>query len=477
MRQFRYWYGQRDDLLEIRRKRLGPAKYEKDNRAITGSAVAGIFGIGSRFEIDSTPLDVSAVAELDRRTVVGRPTFYQINDVLSKLTCGIYVGFEEASWMAATLALRNVVEDKVEFARRYGVVLEPHQWPCQGVLPARILADRGEFKGHMASDFALKSLVQIENAAPYRGDLKGGVEQRFELFHRQLKKVLDGFVTKNHAERGEKDYRLQSILTLKEITAAVIETVIVLNGRKLRDYPRSREMMADKVYAVPREMWAWAHERGNTELRSATLDDVNFAALPTGQASVTERGVSFKGLYYVGDDPRDDMFAHARQDGRKKVKLSYDPLCCSFVYLHDRSQKCGYVKWQLTSHDVRWAGLGFEEVEMIKKDDRVDTANRQFEQAAQEARFLAETTAINATAKKGRKGKLKPKDLAAMKDNRQQEKKHERADRNGRPLGSGNDAGDTNVVEFDSYQQRRDDKLSRLGSDDTHDDIEDFLND
>ena len=46
-----------------------------------GSSSMRLFGIGSRFEVDATVLDVGCVSERDRRRYVGRPTLYVIIDV------------------------------------------------------------------------------------------------------------------------------------------------------------------------------------------------------------------------------------------------------------------------------------------------------------------------------------------------------------------------------------------------------------
>lgn len=430
-RQFRYWYNKNEDVLGIRRQRKGAARSDKDDRAITGSAVQDLLGVGSRFEIDSTPIDVSVVSTINRRTAVGRPTFYQVTDVLSKLVCGIYVGFEEASWSAASLALGNVIEDKVAFARRYGVEIDASEWPCVGVLPARLLADRGEFKGHAASEFTARSLVNVENAAPYRGDLKGTVEKKFDQFHIELRKKLTGYVTKNHAERGEADYRRDSVLTLPELIAAVIHTVILLNKRKLTDYPRSREMIADDVRAVPNEMWRWAVSTGRTELRSATAQNLRFATLPTAKASITERGIAFRGLHYVGDDPRAAAYARARQDGRSKVEISYDPTWTTTILLHDRSVHDGFVELRLSTRDDAMRDISFEEAAKLAEEDRVDTAQRQFAQSIEDKRHAEALGKIDLKARKARKGRLKASELSGMKDARKAERERERQERNG----------------------------------------------
>lgn len=170
LRQFRYWYSKRPDLLGTRRKREGASNYDKDRRATTGSAREHLLGVGARFEIDATQLEIGTVSGINGNVYVDPPTFYQVVDVLTGLVCGIYVGYEEASWIGAGLAVRNVVEDKVEFAARFGVRIERRQWPCQGVLPKRLLADNAEFKGDLATAFTAKSHVTVENARALRGD-------------------------------------------------------------------------------------------------------------------------------------------------------------------------------------------------------------------------------------------------------------------------------------------------------------------
>ena len=130
------------------------------------------------------------VSELNPGTYLDPATFYQVTDVATSLVCGIYVGHEEASWIGAGLAVRNVVEDKVEFARRFGVDITADQWPCQGVLPARLLADNAEFKGELATEFTAKSHVTVENAQALRGDRKGTVEGKFAQFKKELRKRL-----------------------------------------------------------------------------------------------------------------------------------------------------------------------------------------------------------------------------------------------------------------------------------------------
>lgn len=377
-RQFRFWYDKRDDLLGIRRKRAGGSKYDKDMRGIVGTAVAGVMGAGSRFEIDATPLDIGCVSEVDRTVPVKRPTFYQITDVLTKLICGIYVGYENASWLAAGLAVRNVVEDKVEFCKRYGVFITPEEWPCEGLLPARFMCDRGEWEGYDATSFVAKSTVTVELASPYRGDQKGSTEKKFDQFHRLLRMQLDGMIEKKVRERGDRDYRRDAILTLPEVTTCVIQVAIFLNNsNKLVDYPRTREMIAERVRSVPVELWGWCRDRGMDELSRASVSQIEFAMLPVAKATVTPFGYKFRDLYYKPSSTEERaVFDRARQDGVSKVDVSWDPLWTTNIWLHDSKQVCGHVMLELTDRSVAYAAISFEERAALRRDDRVDTANR-----------------------------------------------------------------------------------------------------
>jgi putative transposase len=430
-RQFGYWYSKRDDVLKIRRKRAGGSKYDKDMRGIVGTAVAGLMGAGSRFEIDSTPLDIGCVSEVDRTIPVGRPTFYQATDVLTKMVAGIYVGFENASWMAAGLVVRNIVENKVEFCARYGVEIEPEQWPIAGVLPARFMADRGEFEGFDATEFVSKSTVTVELAAPYRGDQKGSTEKKFDQFHKLLQMRLDGMIEKQVSERGDADYRRDAILTLPEVTACVIEVAIFLNNHnKLVDYPRTREMIAERVRAIPVEMWRWCRDRGMDELTRASVSAVEFAMLPVKNATVTPRGYKYRDLYYRPSDRRAyEIFDHARQGHVKAAPISVHPLRTTNVYLHDANALEGFVTLELTDLSAAYADISFDEASALMKSDDVDTANQQIDRSIGMARMSRNTGTINSSANAGRKRKLTAAEAQGHKGHRVAELDRERSGR------------------------------------------------
>ena len=79
----------------------------------------------------------------DRSKIVGKACLYMVRDRKSNLVVGFYVGFEEASWLAAQQAIVSITEDKQALCQRYGVVYDPVDWPAHRVMPKEFVADRG----------------------------------------------------------------------------------------------------------------------------------------------------------------------------------------------------------------------------------------------------------------------------------------------------------------------------------------------
>lgn len=364
LRQYRYWYQTSGRKLSDDIARTGESRYQKDNRAVLGSSTTNLFGIGSRFEIDATPLDVGCVSQRNRRRYAGRPTLYVVVDNFSKMIVGIYLGFQEPSWPTAILALRNVAEDKVLFCNRFGLAISPDEWPTKDLLPARILADRGEFEGYDATEFVAKTGVTIENTTPYRGDMKGTVEKRFDMIHRYLRQIVPGAVTKDHAERGDVDYRRQAKLNLKELTKVVIQIVLYLNNHhRLESLQQPADMVEDDVPPIPRDMWNWAQHSGRNELRRMSYSELQFALLAKGAASTSRQGLRFRGLfYYSADLHREEKFTGSAKS--EKFDVSWDPQRTDVIWRHKKSG--GYEECHLTEQSKGFANLTFKEAEQLR---------------------------------------------------------------------------------------------------------------
>ena len=178
MMQFRYWYNNNLDYKKSAINRFGAKAYSLSHRPILGTVDKDELGPGSLYNIDATIGDVYLVSSFDRNLIIGRPVIYAVIDVFSRMVAGIYVGLEGPSWVGSMMALANAATDKVSFCAEYGINIQNEQWPCKHV-PQAIMGDRGEMESKNA-DTMIKSLhIQISNAPPYRGDLKGIVERYF----------------------------------------------------------------------------------------------------------------------------------------------------------------------------------------------------------------------------------------------------------------------------------------------------------
>ena len=93
-------------------------------------------------------------------------------------------------------------------------------------LPSALIADRGEMEGR-AADVLVSGLgIRIENTPPYRGDLKGVIEQHFRVINLEMSDLLPGKVKKDFGERGSRDYRLDAKLDIRQFTRIIIKCVL-----------------------------------------------------------------------------------------------------------------------------------------------------------------------------------------------------------------------------------------------------------
>jgi len=122
--QFYYWFRKSEDVQKDIRFREGDKAFELGNRSLLSNSTTETDGPGTRFQIDATVADIYIVSSLNRNRIIGRPVVYAIIDVFSRLVTGIYVGLEGPSWIGAMMALDNMLEDKVDFCKRYDTIYQ-----------------------------------------------------------------------------------------------------------------------------------------------------------------------------------------------------------------------------------------------------------------------------------------------------------------------------------------------------------------
>jgi hypothetical protein len=340
-RQFTYqYYEYLRDPTQLLTAHDGERGFNLHHRAILGDSTQMAHGPGFLVQGDATIADIYLVSKRDRSRIIGRPVIYVIIDVFSRLIVGLSVSLEGPSWSGMMLALENMVMDKVTFCLQYDVEITEDEWPSRH-LPEAILGDRGELEGYNADNLVNAFNMRVQNTAPYRCDWKAIVEQNFRLMNDQVIHWSPGAVY-HPRDRGQKDYRLDACLDLDQFRQTMILCVLRHNNHhRMKWYKLDEFAVADHVEKYPIDLWRWGIQNRSGHLQTRDIDVVRVNLLPHGEASVTERGICFKGVWYTCERAiREQWYVRARQWGRWKEPVVYDPRMTDIIYLlRDPAQK------------------------------------------------------------------------------------------------------------------------------------------
>lgn len=428
-RQFEYWYHKEKNPRRTIEAREGKRRYELKHRPVLGDSTQMAFGPGSIFQIDSTTADIYLVSALVRNRIIGRPTLYVLVDVFTHLIVGFTITLEEPSYLAAALALENSASDKIAFCSSLGIEIDQDEWPCAH-LPEMLLADRGELEGPKAEPIVNALNIRISNTAPYRADLKGIVERKFRSLNDEIIHWLPGHVNKT-AERGDRDYRLDAVLDIHQFRKLVALTILEHNCSRIESYRLDEAMMSDGVEPRPLALWKWGIQNRAGHLRQVDPSILRMSLLPTDEASVTSKGIRFKGVFYCCERAvREQWFVRARTNGSWRVSISYDPRCIDVIYLRGEGRKqpepC-----RLVEADERFKGgawVDIEEVAKAQKEQRELTASSdQQRHATVEAHKQAIVAEAKVQTAMHQTDQSKRSRIQGIRENRRDEKIIERA--------------------------------------------------
>ncbi|WP_020060801.1 Mu transposase C-terminal domain-containing protein [Bacillus sp. 123MFChir2] len=331
--QFYYWFKKLEDPKKDIQFRKSAKEFESKHRPILSDSKSETNGPGTRFQVDATIADIYLVSSLDVNKVIGRPVIYAVIDVYSRIVTGLYVGLEGPSWIGAMMALDNMITNKVGFCKRYGIEILEEQWPTYH-LPEIIIADRGEFEGYSVENLINNLNIKIENTTAYRGDLKGIVERKFRTLNGKVKQKAPGAIQKEYRERGDRDYRLDATLNLKEFTAIIITLVLHHNHKIVDKYPMEKEMITDGLVPNPINLWNWGIQNRKGRLRTVDRNILRLNVLPRGNATISRAGIKFKNLLYSSKQAIEEQWYLKLKN--RSIEIVYDPRNVEKIYIpHD----------------------------------------------------------------------------------------------------------------------------------------------
>ena len=337
MGQFLYHAKKASGTEERVRGRIGDTAYDQRLRARTGSAADLSFGPGSVYQTDSTLADLMLALFDDARpghpdqALAGKPFLYLVVDVYSTMITGFSGALSPPSFETLAWAVANSFEDKVAYCASLDIEIESWQWPCRHMANA-FVGDRGpELTSRFASaasgalDFASITLPRA------RPDYKGLVEGKFAFLDSQALKYAPG--TWRRRRGGERPDPLDGAMTLRQFQRFMARQIIKHNTTRgvLRPPPDWNGALG----RAPTPVELWRHgcaTRGLPE--PADMRRVLAGLMHSDLARETDRGLKFKGLHYLPDDPDSPLTARfARTSRFRDVEVRYNPAVSSQVFV------------------------------------------------------------------------------------------------------------------------------------------------
>ena len=425
--QFKYWARKILDPVKTSKQREGRSKHEANFRPLPSTSDYNVRGPGEKYEIDATIGDIYLVSAFDRTrtTSIGRPVIYLVTDVYSRCIVGLYVGLEGPSWNGARAALYNTFRNKVDYCAEFGIEITEDQWPCHHVC-VEIFADRGEMIGKDAE--SLLDNIGVKSmgfAGPYRGDLKGLVEQNFNTLNKRTIEHIPGNSVKIKRNRGERKPEWDGLLTIGELTAIIINDILDYNKYQTKEVVGNIEMIKDKIIPTPLNLWNWGMEFGIGCANTINQNDLYLGLLPKEKASVRGDGIYFNGLRYSSETAiKNGWQSKVRMSGKRfNVDIRYTKSTTNFIWLINPETK----KTELCPlNDVmeKFKNLRFDEYldQAERSNKSIRQAKRVRKKAEAKTRATNEEIIKKARDEKGKK-KHKPTNI---KSNRNNEKQHER---------------------------------------------------
>lgn len=358
--QFYYFYRKTRKMQNYLISRNGLGDYQRNDRPLLGDGVQEYcpnLGVGM---VDGTVCDIYLVN--DAGDVVGRPVLTTCIDGNTSMCMGYCLSWEGGIYNVRNL-MQNVLTNKVEWCKQFGIQISSEDWPSCGHLPGRFITDKGsEYISHNFSQLTDIGCV-IEDLAAFRPDGKSYVEKGFDILQGLFKQELagKGVVEKDYGKRTNRiDYRKQACLTMRQF-----ETILILcilhynNNRIIRGYPYTEDMLRNGIKPYASGIWKYRLPDPSTHLIPVEERLLSLTMLPRSTGRFTRSGLLVNKLRYYCDG-----FTEEYLTGGDCV-VSYSPDDVSRVWLLDQG---GYIEFKLI--ESRYEGKSLQTVEELKELQR-----------------------------------------------------------------------------------------------------------
>ncbi len=367
--QFRYFYRKYNKPSTEMISRNTLSYYQRNQRPLVGDGVQGFAGTIGMGMLDATVCDIYLVNESGE--LVGRPIFTSCVDAFTGLVCGYALSWEGGIYSLRDLML-NVITDKVEHCKSFGINITEEQWPSHQ-MPLKLVTDQGsEYKGFNFENIADLG-VEVINLQSYRAEQKGPVEKSFDVIQGYMAPYLKGkgYVEPDFQERGVHDYRKDACLTMQDFEKILLHCILFYNSsRIIEDYRLSDEMLDDGLTPVPCKIWNWAYENIGANLMEVDRDRLIQILLPRTTAKFTRQGLSVNGLHY-----HNNLYRESYLEG-KDCLVAYDPDSSNYVWVIENG---AFIRFELIETRFKnksideVEGMKFKQRQIVKKEERNKT--------------------------------------------------------------------------------------------------------
>lgn len=353
--KFRYFYRKTRKMQTYYISRDGLKSYQRNKRPLLGDGIQEFAsGVGICM-LDSTVLDLYLVNESGG--LVGRSILVAAVDGYSGLCCGYSLLWEGGVYSLKGLML-NILEDKAEWCKQFGIHIEKKQWDCSGFLPAVFVTDMGsEYKSSNFEQITELGCTVI-NLPSYRPDLKGNVEKLFDLLQDSFKPFLKnkGVIEPDFQERGSHDYRKDACLTLNQCEKIVIGCIIYYNSKRIiGNYPYTEEMIKGQIKPFACDIWEWGKLQEGANLIPVEKKQLILTLLPRTEGKFSRLGLTVNKMRYKNMDYTEKYLSGGT------ATVAYNPDDVSCVWLVENGS---YISFELI--ESRYRDKSLPEVETMQ---------------------------------------------------------------------------------------------------------------
>lgn len=393
--QFRYFYRKTRKMQTYYISRDGIKNYQRNNRPCVGDGVqeyANASGVGM---LDATVLDIYLVNSAGQ--LVGRPSLTACIDAFSGLCCGYSLLWEGGVYSLRNMML-NVISDKVEHCKKYGILINESDWSSKE-MPGKLISDQGaEYVCDTFSQIAELG-VTLVNLPAFRPELKGPVEKFFDLIQDMFKPYLKGkgVIEPDYQERGAHDYRKDACLTLDEFEKIILRCIIFYNSQRVvEDFPYTEAMLNAGIKPYANCLWEYGKTLDGANLIPVSAEQIVLTLLPRTVGKFTRFGLKVNKMRYHHVN-----YVEKYLQG-SEVTVAYNPDDVTYVWVIENG---AYIRFDLI--ESRFMGKELEEVTEMKKKQRKLVKDEEVARTQAEIRLAAHIEAISKNAVKSDKVNIK----------------------------------------------------------------------